>query len=482
MNIRRKQQAPHQQPPSQQPQPPEQKNDFSKGSVSKAIIKLAVPMAIAQLINIAYNIVDRMYIGHIPDGRLAFTGMGIALPIITILMGFASLCGTGGAPLSSMARGRGDLREAEHIMGNAFFMLILLGAALTALCLIFKRPLLYLFGADGETIGYADAYMSIYLLGTVMVMISFGMNPFINMQGFGRTGMMTVAVGALVNIVLDPVFIFALGMGVQGAALASVLAQTGSAVWVLCFLTGRKAILTLHFKDFVLRAKTVGRILALGVSGFIMFLTNSLVQIVCNKTLMAYGGNLYVSVMTAINAIREVATVGLMGIVTGSVPVLSFNYGAGQYGRIRRGIRFSTTAGMIAAAVPWAFIELFPAVFIRIFNSDPALISSGVPAFRIYYATFFFMTFQMSGQTVSQALGKAKTAIFFSLLRKAVIVAPLTVILPRLWNLGTTGVFLAEPVSNVVGGLACFITMIFIAYIPLGRLERKAAADPPTLP
>jgi Na+-driven multidrug efflux pump len=288
--------------------------------------------------------------------------------------------------------------------------------------------------------------------------------------------MMTVAVGALVNIVLDPVFIFLLDLGVEGAALASVLAQTCSAVWVLRFLTGKKAILTLHLRDLALRAKTVGRIAALGVAGFIMFLTNSLVQIVCNKTLMAYGGNLYVSIMTAINAIREVATVGLMGIVTGSIPVLSFNYGAGQYGRVRRGIRFSTAAGLLAAAVPWLLIMLFPAVFIRIFNSDPALISSGVPAFRIYFAVFFCMTFQMSGQTVSQALGKAKTAIFFSLLRKAVIVAPLTVVLPRLWGLGTTGVFLAEPVSNVIGGLACFITMIFIAYIPLGRLEKKAPA------
>ncbi len=456
--------------------PGRQQNDFSKGSVSKAILKLAAPLAAAQLINILYNIVDRMYIGHIADGRLAFTGMGIALPIITIIMGFSSLCGTGGAPLGSMARGRGDLRESEHIMSNAFALLMLLAVSLTVLCLIFKRPLLYLFGADDATIGYADAYMSIYLLGTVMVMISFGMNPFISMQGFGRTGMLTVAVGAVVNIALDPVFIFLLNMGVKGAALASVLAQTCSAVWVLRFLTGKKAIVKLRFKEFRLKAKTVGRILALGVSGFIMFLTNSLVQIVCNKTLMAYGGNLYVSVMTAVNAIREMATVGMMGIGSGSVPVLSFNYGAGMYDRIRRGIRFSSTAAFIAAAVPWAFIMLFPAAFIRIFNSDPALIANGVPAFRVYFSAFVFMAFQMSGQTVSQALGKAKMAIFFSLLRKAVIVAPLTVLLPRLWGLGADGVFLAEPVSNVIGGLACFVTMIFVVYIPLGRLEKKGRA------
>ncbi|NLT14507.1 MAG: Na+-driven multidrug efflux pump [Clostridiales bacterium] len=264
-------------------------------------------------------------------------------------------------------------------------------------------------------------------------------------------------------------------MGVRGAALASVLAQACSAVWVLRFLTGKKAILSLHLSNFRLKLNTIGRIAALGVSGFIMSLTNSLVQIVCNKTLLIYGGNLYVSIMTVINAIREVASLGIIGITMGSVPVLSYNYGAQKYGRIRQGIRFSTIAGLICAAVPWAFIMLFPHIFIRIFNSDPALIKYGVPAFRIYFSTFFFMTFQMAGQTVSQALGRAKSAVFFSLLRKAFIVAPLTVLLPRFWNLGTNGVFLAEPISNVVGGLACFITMIFIVYIPLGRLERSGS-------
>lgn len=452
-----------------------QQNDFSKGSIPRAILKLAVPMTMAQFIHILYNLVDRMYIGHIADGRLALTGIGITLPIISILIGFANLCGTGGAPLCSMARGRGDKKEAEHVMGNAFVLLLILGIALTALCLVFRRPLLYLFGADDSTYRYAEEYLSVYVFGTVVVMISLGMNPFINAQGFGRTGMLTIALGAVVNIILDPIFIFALGMGVRGAALASVLAQACSAVWVLRFLTGKKAILSLHLSNFRLKLNTIGRIAALGVSGFIMSLTNSLVQIVCNKTLLIYGGNLYVSIMTVINAIREVASLGMTGITMGSVPVLSYNYGAQKYGRIRQGIRFSTIAGLICAAVPWAFIMLFPHIFIRIFNSDPALIKYGVPAFRIYFSTFFFMTFQMAGQTVSQALGRAKSAVFFSLLRKAFIVAPLTVLLPRFWNLGTNGVFLAEPISNVVGGLACFITMIFIAYIPLGRLERSGS-------
>jgi putative MATE family efflux protein len=450
------------------------KNDFSQGSVSRAIVRMAVPMAFGQLISIAYNIVDRMYIGHIADGRLAFTGMGITLPLISIILGFANLIGSGGAPLCSMARGRGDNKEAEHIMGNAFSLLVILGVALTILCLLFKRPLLYLFGASDATYPFAQEFLTVYLLGTVPVMISFGMNPFINTQGFAKIGMMTVALGAVMSIVLDPIFIFVFRMGVTGAALANVISQIGSAIWVIRFLTGQKAILKLSTHSLTLKAKTVGRMLALGVSGFVMFLTNSLVQIVCNKTLLAYGGDLYVSIMTVINAIREVASVGLMGIVSGSVPVLSYNYGAKKYGRILKGIRFSTTAGLVAGFIPWALIMLFPAVFIKIFNSDPQLIAHGVPAFRIYFATFFFMVFQMSGQTVSQALGRAKSAIFFSLLRKAFIVAPLSVILPRLWGLGADGVFYAEPISNIAGGLACFIAMIFISYIPLRKLERES--------
>ena len=450
------------------------KNDFSQGSVSRAIVRMAVPMAFGQLISIAYNIVDRMYIGHIADGRLAFTGMGITLPLISIILGFANLIGSGGAPLCSMARGRGDNKEAEHIMGNAFSLLVILGVALTILCLLVKRPLLYLCGASDATYPFAQEFLTVYLLGTVPVMISFGMNPFINTQGFAKIGMMTVALGAVMSIVLDPIFIFVFRMGVTGAALANVISQIGSAIWVIRFLTGQKAILKLSTHSLTLKAKTVGRMLALGVSGFVMFLTNSLVQIVCNKTLLAYGGDLYVSIMTVINAIREVASVGLMGIVSGSVPVLSYNYGAKKYGRILKGIRFSTTAGLVAGFIPWALIMLFPAVFIKIFNSDPQLIAHGVPAFRIYFATFFFMVFQMSGQTVSQALGRAKSAIFFSLLRKAFIVAPLSVILPRLWGLGADGVFYAEPISNIAGGLACFIAMIFISYIPLRKLERES--------
>jgi putative MATE family efflux protein len=456
-----------------------QKNDFSKGSIPKAILRMAVPMTVAQIIHLLYNLVDRMYIGRIPDGLLAFTGIGLTLPIISIIMGLANLFGSGGAPLCSMARGRGDKKEAEHVMGNAFCMLLIVGVLLTVVCLIIKKPLLYLFGADDATFPYANAYLTIYVIGTIAVMIGLGMNPFINSQGFGKMGMMTVAIGAVMNIILDPIFIFVFHMGIKGAALATIISQACSAVWVLQFLTGKKAILNLHIRDMALKAKTVGRIMALGVSSFMAYLTNSLVQIVCNKMLLSYGGTIFVSVMTVINSIRELASCGIMGLTSGSIPVLSFNYGAKEYDRIRHGIRFSTLAALAVAAIPWVFIMIFPELFIRIFNKDPELIRLGIPAFRIYFSAFFLMSLQISGQTVSMALGRAKTAIFFSLLRKAVIVAPLTVILPGLWNLGVNGVFLAEPISNVIGGLACYITMMLVVYVPLGRLnkaERTAAA------
>ena len=441
------------------------KNDFSKGSIPRNILSLALPMTAAQLINILYNIVDRMYIGRIPgEGRLALTGLGLCLPIISILIGFANLCGMGGAPLCSIHRGKGEDEEAEAILGNSFALLLLFGAVLTALCLLFREPILYLFGASDVTFPYAEEYLTIYLLGTICVMIGLGMNPFINSQGFGRIGMGTVALGALVNIVLDPIFIFVFHMGVRGAALATVLSQTCSAVWVLLFLTGKKTLLRLRWSAFRLKGERVARILSLGVSGFMMSMTNSLVQVLCNATLQQYGGDLYVGVMTVINSIREVITMPITGLTNGSQPVLGYNYGAREYGRVREGIRFSVQVTMAYSVVIWLVTLAIPELLIRLFNDDPALIAAGVPAFRIYYATFAFMSFQMIGQSIFVGLGRSKNAIFFSLLRKAFIVAPLTVILPAWFGMGVNGVFLAEPISNVVGGLACILTMYVTVY------------------
>ena len=445
----------------------QQTNDFSKGSIPRNILSLAVPMTAAQLINVLYSVVDRVYLGLLP-GHLALTGLGITVPVISIVMGFANLCGTGGAPLSSMERGRGDQKEAERVMGNAFTLLLIFGVVVTALFLLVKRPMLYLFGASDATYPYADAYMTIYLLGSVFVMISLGMNPFINAQGFGKVGMMTVGLGAVVNIVLDPIFIFLLGMGVRGAALATVISQACSAVWVLCFLTGRRVILRLRPAALRLRWARVRRILALGASGFAMSMTNSLVQVLCNASLQVYGGDLYVGVMTVINSVREVISMPVQGITNGCQPVLGYNYGAGEYGRVREGIRFTTVLTVGYSLAAWALVMAVPELLIRIFNSEADLIAAGIPAFRIYFAAFFCMSFQFIGQSVFVGLGRSKNAVFFSLLRKAFIVAPLTLLLPAL-GMGVNGVFLAEPISNVLGGLACILTMYATVYRPLGR-------------
>ena len=435
--------------------------------MARNILQMALPMTVAQLINILYNIVDRMYLGRLP-GHLSLTGLGLCLPIISILMGFANLCGMGGAPLCSIHRGKGEDGEAERILGNSLALLLLFGAGLTALGLAFRRPILYLFGASDLTFPYANDYLTIYLLGTLFVMIGLGMNPFINAQGFSRMGMMTVALGAVVNIVLDPIFIFALDMGVRGAALATVLAQGCSALWVLKFLTGRRALLRLRWNTLRLQAARVRRILALGASGFAMSMTNSLVQVLCNASLQHYGGDLYVGVMTVINSIREVVSMPVQGITNGCQPVLGYNYGAGEYERVRRGIRFTTVLTVGYSVAAWALVMAVPELLIRIFNDEPELIAAGIPAFRLYFAAFFCMSFQFIGQSVFVGLGRSKSAVFFSLLRKAFIVAPLTLLLPGL-GMGVDGVFAAEPVSNVLGGLACLLTMYVTVYRRLGR-------------
>ena len=444
-------------------------NDFSQGSMARNIVRMAVPMTAAQLINILYNVVDRMYLGRLP-GHLALTGLGLCLPIISILMAFANLCGMGGAPLCSIHRGKGENEEAERIMGNSFTLLLLFGAALTAVCLLFRRPILYLFGASDATFPYANDYLTVYVLGTVFVMIGLGMNPFINAQGFSRTGMLTVALGAVVNIVLDPIFIFGFNMGARGAALATVISQGCSAVWVLKFLTGKRAILRLRLSALKLQGARVRRILSLGTSGFAMSMTNSLVQVLCNATLQVAGGDLYVGVMTVVNSVREVISMPVQGITNGCQPVLGYNYGARAYERVRQGIRFTALLGVGYSLAAWALVMLLPGPMIRIFNDEADLVAAGIPALRLYFATFFCMSFQFIGQSVFVGLGRSKNAVFFSLLRKAFIVAPLTLLLPAL-GMGVDGVFVAEPISNVLGGLACLLTMYVVVYRALGKTE-----------
>lgn len=453
-------------------------NDFSKGSVVKTILKLALPMTLAQLINVLYNVVDRIYIGQLAENSThALTGLGVALPIISGISAFANLFGMGGAPLFSITRGKGDSKESEYIMGNTFFMLIVSGIVLTILGLIFKRPILFMFGASNDTIYYADGYLTIYLIGTIFVMVSLGMNPFINAQGFGTIGMLTVAIGAIANIILDPVFIFLFNMGVQGAALATIISQFMSAIWIFRFLTEKKPALRLKLECLKLCTQRVLRIVALGMSGFIMSLTNSAVQITCNSTLQLYGGDLYVGAMTVINTIREVVMMPIHGVTNSAQPVMGFNYGAGKNLRVRKAINFTSVVCIIYATVIWAIVYAFPGFLIRIFNSDPQLISIAIPSLRLYFFGFFMMSLQMAGQAVFVGLGKSKQAVFFSLLRKAIIVIPLTLYLPKIYGLGTKGVFLAEPISNFIGGLACYITMLLTVYMKLNINKSNAAAS-----
>ncbi len=443
----------------------EQKNDFAQGSVAGNIIRMAVPMTVAQILNLLYNIVDRIYIGHIPGAdSLALTGVGLTFPIVSMMIAFAGLFGMGGAPLCSIARGKGDQKQAKEIMQNAFWMLFWTGLIITLVGYVVERPLLYALGASDTTYPYAGAYLRIYLLGSLFVMIGLGMNPFINAQGFGKTGMITVALGAVINLVLDPVLIFWFHMGVRGAALATVIAQFCSSVWVLLFLTGKKPILRLEFRWGMPNWQVVRQIAALGTSNFIMNFTNSVVQVVCNRQLQFYGGDLYVGVMTVLNSVREVLTMIVIGMSNGAQPVISFNYGAGKKDRVRQGIRFMTTASIVYTCIAWAVTLAIPQYLIHLFNSEPELLQAGVPAMHIYFFGFCFMALQFSGQTTFQALGEARYAITFSLFRKIVIVVPLTLFLPLIPDVGLHGVFLAEPISNVIGGCACFFTMLRVIW------------------
>lgn len=448
---------------------PQSQNDFSQGAVWKNILSMAIPMMIAQVIQLLYNIVDRVYIGHLPGGStIPLTAIGLAFPIITIITGFTNLYGMGGAPLCSIARGEGDHLKAEQIMGNTFILLISTAVFLFIIFMITMRPILYAFGAGEQTYPYARQYLQIYLCGTFFSMTGLGMNTFINAQGFGRKGMTTIIIGAAANIILDPLFIFIFHMGVQGAALATVISQGISAFFVLHFLTSNKTIYKLRPTNFKLKIKTVTQIINLGLANFIMSATNALTQITSNSMLKKFGGDLSIAVMTVISSIRDITWITVQGLSQGAQPVLGFNFGAKKYHRVKKGIRFLTLSAVIYTTTLWLLTMLFPTPFLHIFNSHSELLEAGVPALRIYFFGFFMMSLQFSGQTTFTALGFSRQAIFFSLLRKAIIVVPLTLTLPYIAHLGVNGVYLAEPISNFIGGLASFFTMYFTVYRKLG--------------
>ena len=444
--------------------PQTKKTDFSQGSVRKLIMAQALPLTMAQLVQLLYNIVDRIYIGHLEDvGDLALTGLGITFPVIVIIAAFTNLYGSGGATLFSLARGKGDTEEAEGLLGNVFALLVGTSAVLFGLCYGFRRPILFLFGASEQSWYYADQYLRIYLLGTAFSMVTTGMNGFINAQGFPKTGMLTTVIGAVINAILDPIFIFGFHMGVRGAAVATVISQGISAAWVLRFLTGKQAVIPLRRRSLAVKLPRLKQIIALGFPGFVMQGTNSLVQIVCNNQLQTYGGDLYVGIMTVLNSVREMVSLPISGLTHGSQPILGFNYGAKRNDRVKEAIRFTAILGTAYLMAAWIAVMLLPRTLMGIFSEDAETISQGAKMLGIYFFGFVFMAFQFSGQTTFQALGKAKHAIFFSLLRKVIIVVPLTLLLPGL-GFGVEGVFLAEPISNLIGGLAAFITMWITVY------------------
>ena len=449
-------------------------NDFSQGKVWRRIMSQAIPLTLAEIVHLLYNVVDRVYIGHLSSAdSMALTGVGLIFPIVSLIGAFTSLFGTGGTPLFSIARGARKEEKASRIQSMVFILLLYTSLALTALCYIFKRPVLYLFGASDASYPYADAYLTIYLLGTPFTMLATGLNGFINAQGFPRVGMLNTMLGAALNLALDPLFIFVFNMGVRGAAIATVISQAVSCLWVLRFLSGKKALIPLRREHMRVERRTLKDILSLGVVGFIMKGTNSLVQIVCNATLQGYGGDLYVGVMTVVNSVREILFLPVSGISSGAQPVISFNYGAQKYSRVRQGIKFMTIACTVYTTVSWIAVLMFPRFFVGIFSSDAALLATGPAALNLYFFGFFFMAFQSSGQSAFQALGDARHAITFSLFRKVVIVVPLTLLLPRL-GFGVDGVFMAEPVSNLLGGLACYITMLLTVYRRMGRMQEQA--------
>ena len=440
------------------------KVDYLNGPVWKCVVAQAIPLTVAQLVHLLYNVVDRVYLGHMGDGNsMALTGVGLTFPIVTLIMAFTALFGNGGVPLFSIERGAGNEEKAGKILGNSFALLLVSSLVLTAVGYFFMKPILFAFGASEDSFVYAKAYLDIYLIGTVFSMVSTGMNGYINAQGFPQIGMYTTVLGAVCNIILDPIFIFGLGMGVSGAALATVISQAVSALWVLRFLTGRKIALSLNRENIVIRKDITKAICKLGTSNFIMQGTNCLVQVTCNATLQLFGGDPYVGIMTVTNSVREIFSLPVSGITSGAQPVISYNYGAKQYARVRSGIRFNTYIGTAYTLIAWLLVVIFPGFWFGIFSDDASLMAPGIEAMNIYFFGFVFMSFQFAGQTTFQAVGDAKHAIFFSLLRKAIIVVPLTLLLPRL-GFGVLGVFLAEPISNVIGGLASYITMRLTVY------------------
>ena len=452
------------------------KQDMGTGSVKRLMLQMAVPAVVAQVINLLYNIVDRIYIGHIPEiGGLALTGVGLFTPILMLITAFAMMAGSGGAPRAAIAMGRGDQEKAEAILGNCFTVLMCMAVVLTALFWFAAPGLLRLFGASDATLPYAVQYGRIYILGSVFVLTVMGMNTFITTQGFAKISMLTTVIGAAINIILDPIFIFIFDMGVSGAAWATVLSQAVSALWILRFLTGKTTILKLKLSNVPLRRKVILPCLALGISSFVMISTESVLSISFTSSLAKFGGDVAVGAMTVLTSINQLVSMPLMGICQGGQPLISYNYGAGKLSRVKEAFfcQFFVCVGY--TVIFWLSLMAFPQIFAGIFTSDAELVGYTAWAIRVFLACGFSVGFQISCQQAFMALGQAKISLIMACLRKLILLIPLIFILPLFFSANADkamAVFLAEPVSDITAAAVTTVTF-FLFFRKLMKGEKK---------
>ena len=441
--------------------------------IGRLLLKLALPTVAAQLINMLYNIVDRMYIGHIKDvGALALTGVGVCIPLIIIISAFAALVGNGGAPRASIYMGKKDTDTAQKILGNCFSLQIILSIILTIILLIGNKTFLLAFGASENTISYAVNYMNIYAIGTIFVQLTLGMNAFITAQGFAKTGMLSVLIGAVANIVLDPVFIFGMNMGVRGAALATIISQTLSCIWVLSFLFGKKTFLKIKPENLRLHAKIILPCVALGSSLFIMQASESIISVCFNSSLLKYGGDIAVGAMTILTSVMQFAMLPLQGLGQGAQPIMSYNYGAKNNDRVRKTFRLLLKVSFGYSIVLWAIVMLLPQMFAMMFTSDNALLSFTSQALRIYMASMFMFGIQIACQMAFNALGKAKDSIIVAVMRKFILLIPLIYIMPAIFKANqTNAVYMAEPVADFIA--VCFTAILFAFEFKKAMKENK---------
>ncbi len=437
----------------------------------KLVFSLALPSVLAQLVNLLYSIVDRIYIGHIPGvGADALTGLGLCTPLILMVSSAAAFAGNGGAPLAAIALGRGDREGAGKILGNAISLLLVFAVSLTALLLIFKRPLLFFFGASEATIGYADEYITIYLLGSVFALLSLGLNTFISCQGQAKTAMLSVIIGAAANIILDPIFIFALGMGAAGAALASVISQAISAAWILRFLMGKKSAIPLRREYFRPTGSGCTRIASLGISPFIMHITESLIAMVFTRGLGMYGGDVYVGSYTILSGVMQLMFVPVSGFTYGAQPIVSYNYGAGNFDRVKKNFVIVSIVGLCYTTLFYIIVLLFPQQLVGLFTDDAELAALSAKMLPVFLGGMTVFAVQMSTQTSLLGIGQAKVSLFIACLRKIILLTPMALILPMIF--GVEGIYWAEPVSDTLSALTSLGLFIFVSRRQLTEKSR----------